>query len=77
MLIKASYVREYMASIYSGDSRNERDNTDIKKLVQWFALNNPFSTFTQVVSISTGIVGSNKINCHIAKEIGQQSIKKL
>lgn len=61
----------------SRDSRIERDNNDIEKIVQWFTLHNPFSTCNEVVSISTGIVGNNQINCYNAKEIGLQSIKEM
>ena len=61
----------------SRDSRINTDNADIKKLIEWFTLHYPFPTNNQIVSISTGVMGDEKINCHNAKEIGLQSMEKI
>ena len=37
----------------------------------------PFPTNNQIVSISTGVIGDDKVNCHNAKEIGLQSMEKI
>ena len=48
------------------DSRVKRDNTDVSKLVDCFALHNPFPNTKQLVSIASGIVENDQINCHKA-----------
>lgn len=59
------------------DSRIKRDNTDVNKLVDWFTLHNPFPNTNQLVSLLSGIVGNDQINCHRAHEIGLQSMVKI
>ncbi|CAG9782212.1 unnamed protein product [Diatraea saccharalis] len=59
------------------DSRIKRDNTDVNELVDWFTLHNPFPNTNQLVSLASGIVGNDQINCHRALEIGLQSMVKI
>ncbi|GFY50124.1 uncharacterized protein TNIN_488681 [Trichonephila inaurata madagascariensis] len=56
------------------DSRVKRDNTDVSKLVKWFALHNPFPNTQQLVSLASVMVGNDQINCHKAHEIGLVSM---
>ncbi|CAH2086035.1 unnamed protein product [Euphydryas editha] len=59
------------------DSRIKRDDTDVNELVGWFTLHNPFPNTNQLVSLASGIVGNDQINCHRAHEIGLQSMVKI
>lgn len=52
------------------DSRIERDNEDVQKLIEWFTSHNPFPQMNQIMAIDSGIVDDDKINCHKAYEIG-------
>ncbi|GFY56655.1 nuclear factor related to kappa-B-binding protein [Trichonephila inaurata madagascariensis] len=56
------------------DSRVKRENTDVSKLVECFTLHNPFPNTQQLVSLASGMVGNDQINCHKAHEIGLESL---
>lgn len=58
-------------------SRVTRDNADVEKLDLWFAEHPPFPEGTELLSISTGVVGNSTINCHLAGEIGAQMISRV
>lgn len=47
-----------------------RDNFDTEKLDQWFDEHDPFPVDSELMSISTGIIGTESINCHLALECG-------
>lgn len=59
------------------DSRIIRDNKDVHKLVDWFKSHDPFTVSEFVISISTGILGDETINCHKAFEIGNSSMNSI
>jgi len=62
------------------DSRNtmqKRDNTDVHKLLHWFHEHPPFPETTDLVSLSTGVVADERINCHLSKEMGIESIQRI
>ncbi|GBO28443.1 hypothetical protein AVEN_103963-1 [Araneus ventricosus] len=59
------------------DSRVHRDNYDCRKMVEWFKQYNPFPENSNLISISTGVVGDSRINCHMAKEEGILGIKRI
>lgn len=61
----------------SRDSRVKKDNADVNILFDWFKLHDPFPNTTQLISIASGIVGNEQINCHRAYEIGLESMKKI
>ncbi|GBN02979.1 hypothetical protein AVEN_255935-1 [Araneus ventricosus] len=50
------------------DSRVQRGNDDCRKIVEWFKCYNPFPENSNLISISTGVVGDSRINRHMAKE---------
>ncbi|XP_061723992.1 uncharacterized protein LOC133530150 [Cydia pomonella] len=52
-------------------SRMSRDAKDLEHLSQWLNEHNPFPNTTDIISISTGVVGNEKINPHKAVEIGK------
>ncbi|GBN96488.1 hypothetical protein AVEN_38683-1, partial [Araneus ventricosus] len=58
-------------------SRIARDNEDATKLSQWLSEHNPFSKIDVIMSIDSGIVGGNEVNCHLSEEIGRDMISKM
>ncbi|GBN27704.1 hypothetical protein AVEN_265324-1 [Araneus ventricosus] len=46
----------------------------VSKLVGWFESQHPFPVSDCVMSISTGILGDERINCHRASEYGNSSM---
>ena len=61
----------------ASNSRIKRDLKDFNKLTEFFQNHNPFPVTHHIISISSGIVGSDKINCHKAYEVGLQCLKKI
>ncbi|GBO41773.1 hypothetical protein AVEN_259662-1 [Araneus ventricosus] len=59
------------------DSRVRRDNEDFRKMMEWFKHYNPYPENSNLISISTGVVGDSRINCHMAKEEGILGIKRI
>ena len=58
-------------------SRVNRDNDDVKKLMDWLCNHPPFPEVKDIMSISTGVIGDEKINCHMSYEIGCTGISKI
>ena len=54
-----------------------RDLQDSKKLTEFFKNHNPFLVTDNILSISTGIIGDDKINCYKALEIGLSSMNRI
>lgn len=52
------------------DSRISRDEAELQKLVDWFSSHDPFPNSEHLMSISSGIVADENINCHNAYEVG-------
>lgn len=52
----------------ASDLRLKKDSKDIQNLQQWFSLHDPFPEVNKIVSIASGVVGDDKINCHKAKK---------
>ena len=61
----------------ASDSRIKKDDKDIEKLQQWFLSHDPFPKIKEIISIASGIVGDNKINCHKAREVGIAAMSKM
>ncbi|XP_026482212.1 uncharacterized protein LOC113389378 [Ctenocephalides felis] len=59
------------------NSRIKRDNDDINKLTDWLYQHAPFPEVNELMSISTGMIGDEEINCHMSHEIGTASISKI
>ncbi|GBN64440.1 hypothetical protein AVEN_243946-1 [Araneus ventricosus] len=59
------------------DSRVQRDNDDCRKMVQWFKHCNPFPETSNLISLSTGVAGDSRMNCHMVKEEGILGIKRV
>lgn len=52
------------------------DDKLINILRHWFKIHNSFPEFKEVMSISTGVVGNDKINCYKAQEVDQQTMNE-
>ena len=61
----------------ASDSRVKKDAKDIKKILEWFSSHDPFPEINKILSIASGVVGGNNINCHKAREVGIASISKM
>lgn len=58
-------------------SRINRDNGDVLKLMDWLCQHSPFPEVKVLMSISTGIMGVEKINCHKSQEVCIDSMSKI
>lgn len=56
-------------------ARVSKDNIDIKKLSDWFAEHSPFPETQELMSISSGAVAPDYVNCYLARSIGITSLK--
>ncbi|GBM57017.1 hypothetical protein AVEN_146044-1 [Araneus ventricosus] len=61
----------------ASDSRVKRGTEDIKKLLERFLLHDPFTVVKKIISIASGVVGDEKINCHSAREVGITSMTRM
>ncbi|KAF2885965.1 hypothetical protein ILUMI_20208 [Ignelater luminosus] len=52
------------------EARIKRDSTNSEKLIEWFMQHYPFLDVSEILSLSTVVVGDSSINCHMSKEIG-------
>lgn len=59
------------------ESRITRDAADLEKLLVFFRKFNPFPDTQNLMSIFSGIVGNQSINCHRAYEVGMQSVESV
>ncbi|KAF0706902.1 Uncharacterized protein FWK35_00033648, partial [Aphis craccivora] len=53
------------------------DNKHIGILSNWLNIHSPFPELHEIMSISTGVVGNEQINCYQAQEVGQQTMKNV
>ncbi|KAF6198043.1 hypothetical protein GE061_007789 [Apolygus lucorum] len=58
-------------------SRVTRDNADVKKLKVWLSEHDPFQDNKELMSLSTGQIASDQVNCHTARDIGIACMKKV
>lgn len=58
-------------------SRLTRDEEDAQKLRNWFSHHPPFPKTDFIMSLSSGLVGSEAVNCHNALHIGKEIMLKL
>lgn len=58
-------------------SRMERDDLDLQKLEEWLTTRDPFYEREDLISLSTGVVGNDSINCYKAAEVGNKMIEKI
>jgi len=58
-------------------SRISRDTIDVNKFFDWFKSHDPFTKSENVMSISTGVIEDKEINCHLAYEIGIESMSNV
>ncbi|KYN50606.1 hypothetical protein ALC57_11709 [Trachymyrmex cornetzi] len=60
-----------------GVTRVKRDNADFNKINAWLNDNSPFRTTNQLVSLGTGVIGDNKVNCFKAFEVGTEAVQRV
>lgn len=58
-----------------GPSRVARDNSDIKKLSNWLADLLPFPKSEELMSIISGTVAQENVNCYLARSVGITCMK--
>ncbi|KAF2899566.1 hypothetical protein ILUMI_06616 [Ignelater luminosus] len=58
-------------------SRMSRDDSDAEKLSAWFLSHNSFPVLEYSMFLSTGVIGDNNINCHVAYKAGSSSLSKM
>ena len=51
--------------------------SDVSKLTEWFTLHHPLPRSHALVSMSTGVIGNDTINCDASVAIGTSSMNKL
>jgi hypothetical protein len=60
------------------DARIKRDVLDAGKMLNWLSQHNAFPSETpELISISSGLIGGDKVNCDQAKEVGLKSIMSM
>lgn len=59
------------------NSRIRRDDSDLQKFSEWFQCHDPFPEIKSLMSISTGVIADESINCHKAFEKGTASMKTI
>ena len=52
-------------------------SSDVSKLTEWFTLHHQLPQSHALMSISTGVIGNDTINCDAAVAIGTASMNKL
>lgn len=57
--------------VHASHSRVKRVMQHVDKLVEWLTLHESFPKIQEDMSVASGVVGQNSINCHYAYEIGQ------
>lgn len=58
------------------DSRIKRDDADVLKIDEWFKSNDPFPHMDTIICISTGVTGTENINCCDSFEIGKKKFRR-
>ncbi len=58
-------------------SRQQRDSRDRAKIREWFNDHAPFPKLNSLMSLSTGILGNSKVNCHQALDIGTKTMQSF
>lgn len=56
------------------DVRVQKDQEDCEKLLQWLQKHSPLINNSNLVSLSSGIIATDDINCHRAKFVGEKCI---
>ncbi|KAF0717775.1 Uncharacterized protein FWK35_00027380 [Aphis craccivora] len=60
-----------------GQAHRSRDTADIVKLNQWFDSHPPFPETSQIMSISSGVVGNSTITCYDALRVGKRAMNSI
>lgn len=58
-------------------SAMKRDRKDIQKVTSWLKDHFPFNENSDLMSLSTGVIGDPTINCYKAYEIGMENFQSI
>lgn len=58
-------------------TRISRDEADTQKLSNWFSKHPPFCNTDVIMSLSSGLVGDQGVNCHMARDIGKTALMNV
>ncbi|XP_028418322.1 uncharacterized protein LOC114543611 [Dendronephthya gigantea] len=58
-------------------SRQLRDQKDVDTLLQWLMVHSPMMSTKELMSIATGVVADNTINCDAAVKVGTEAMQKI
>lgn len=59
------------------DSRMGRDDKDVSKIFEYLCLHSPFPETKFLMSLTSGIVGDESVNCYKAYEVGKKAESKV
>lgn len=57
-------------------TRMQRVQNDVTNIAEWLPQHNPFPQVDSLLSINSGVVGNETLNCHMAQEIDAAAIAK-
>ncbi|KAF2891908.1 hypothetical protein ILUMI_14265 [Ignelater luminosus] len=58
-------------------SRIKKDDSDVRKFLEWFQQHPPFIVRNELMSLSNGIIGDESINCYESLEIGKDAMTSM
>lgn len=60
------------------ESRKKRDKADSEKFTEWLKAHNPFTKLSgELISLASGCVSDETVNCHEAFEVGIAAMEKM
>lgn len=60
-----------------GTKRKNQDQIDCQKIEEWFQSHPPFNENEKIMSLYTGIIGDEYVNCYNAFKIGSDAVGKV
>ncbi|KAF2898426.1 hypothetical protein ILUMI_07751 [Ignelater luminosus] len=63
--------------IQLGKLRMKTDDSDVKKFLEWFQQHPSFIVRNELMSLSSGIIGDESINCYKSMEIGKNAMTSM
>ena len=75
--IFAKFRTSLLSSIDTRKSRISRDAADLRKLREFFDNHYPFPATNNIISITSDVIGDEKINYHEALSVGNSIMKQM
>ncbi|GBL78193.1 hypothetical protein AVEN_42764-1 [Araneus ventricosus] len=60
-----------------GSLQQTRETSDLKKFLNWLKQHSPFNQSEELISLSSGIVADDRVNCDSAEELGENAAKGI